>query len=81
MTNTELGGNSNCIETAEEEPSPTSDSCSFGTLADFLVVGFFGSLVPTIKTHPLKTYTEQCWVRTYKMEIKNIKWSHTCNAF
>jgi hypothetical protein len=38
--------NSNFLATAGEEPSPASDSCSFGTLGDFLVVGFFGGIVP-----------------------------------
>jgi hypothetical protein len=39
--------NSNFLATAGEEPSPTSDSCSFGTLGYFLVVGFFRGIVPT----------------------------------
>jgi hypothetical protein len=48
MTDTGLGENSNCLTTAGEEPSPTSDSCSLGALGDFLVEGFFGGIVPTI---------------------------------
>ena len=39
--------NSNFLAMAGEEPSPAFDSCSFGTLGDFLVVGFFGGIIPT----------------------------------
>jgi hypothetical protein len=46
MTDTSFGVNSNCLATAREEPSPTSGSYSFGSLGDFLVVGFFGGIVP-----------------------------------
>ena len=38
--------NSNFLVAAGEEPSPASDSCSFGILEDFLVVGFFGGIIP-----------------------------------
>jgi hypothetical protein len=44
-----LGVNSNCLATTGEEPSPTYGSCSFGTLGDFLVEGFFGGIVLAIK--------------------------------
>jgi hypothetical protein len=37
--------NSNFHAMAGEEPSPTSDSCGFGILGYFLVVGFFGGIV------------------------------------
>jgi hypothetical protein len=50
MTGTGLGVNSNCLATAGEEPSPASGSCGFGALGDFLVEGFFGGIVPAIKT-------------------------------
>jgi hypothetical protein len=58
MTYTSLGGNSNCLATIEEDPSPTYDFCSFGALGYFLVEVFFGGIIPAIKTCPLKTYTE-----------------------
>jgi hypothetical protein len=45
MIGTGLEVNSNFLATAWEEPSPASDSCSFGTLGDFLVVGFSGGIV------------------------------------
>jgi hypothetical protein len=48
MTDTVLGVNSNCLATAGEDPSPTSDSCSLGALSDFLVEGFFRGIVPAI---------------------------------
>jgi len=80
MTNTILGWNSNCLSTTEEDPSPTYDSCSFGALGDFMVEGFFRGTVPTIKRRPLKMYTKQCWVRTYKMQCKTVERTHTCNS-
>jgi hypothetical protein len=49
MTGTGFGVNSNCLATAGEEPSPASGSCSFGTLGDFLVVGFFEALFLQLK--------------------------------
>jgi hypothetical protein len=49
MMDTGLGENSNFLATAGEEPSPISDSCTFGTRGDFLVDGFFGGIVPVIK--------------------------------
>jgi hypothetical protein len=49
MMGTGFGANYNCLATAGEEPSPTSGFCNFGTLGDFLVVGFFGGIVPAIK--------------------------------
>jgi hypothetical protein len=58
MTDTSLGWNYNCLATTEEDPSPTSDSCSFGALGDFMVEGFFGGTVPAIKSRPLKMYTK-----------------------
>jgi hypothetical protein len=48
MTGTVLGENSNCLATIGEDPSLASGSCSFGTLGDFLVEGFFGGIVPAI---------------------------------
>ena len=45
--------NSNFLAMAGEEPSPASDSCIFGTLGDFLVVGFFGDIIPTIENAQL----------------------------
>jgi hypothetical protein len=44
MTGIGFGANSNCLETAGEEPSYVSGSCGFGSLGDFLVVGFFGGM-------------------------------------
>jgi hypothetical protein len=44
MTGTGFGVNSNCLATIGEEPSPASGSFSFGTLGDFLVVGFLGGI-------------------------------------
>jgi hypothetical protein len=58
MTGTGFGENSNCLATAGEEPSPTSGSCSFGALGDFLVVGFFGGIVPATENDPLGMCTE-----------------------
>jgi len=49
MKGTSLEANSNCLATAGEEPSPTSDSCNFGALGDFLVEGFFEGIVLAIK--------------------------------
>jgi hypothetical protein len=49
MMGTSFGANSNCLATSGDEPSPTSGSCRFRALGDFLVVGFFGGIVPTIK--------------------------------
>jgi len=34
------------LATVREELSPASGSCSFGSLRDFLVVGFFGGIIP-----------------------------------
>jgi hypothetical protein len=50
MMDTSLGVNSNCLATTGEEPSPIYDPCSFGAHGDFLVDGFFGGIVPTMKT-------------------------------
>jgi hypothetical protein len=49
MIDVGLEVNSNFLATAGEEPSPASYSCSFGTLGDFLVVGFFGGIIPAIE--------------------------------
>ena len=46
MMSTILEVNSNFLATDGEDPSPTSDSSSFGTLGDFLVVGFFRGIIP-----------------------------------
>jgi hypothetical protein len=48
MTGTGFGVNSNCLATIGEEPSPVSGSFIFGTLWDFLVVGFFEGIIPAI---------------------------------
>lgn len=53
MTRTVFGVISNCLATAGEEPSPASGSCIFGALGDFLVVGFFGGIVPATENGPL----------------------------
>jgi len=50
MTGIGLGVNSNSLATTREGPFPASGSCSFGALGYFLVEGFFGGIVPTIKT-------------------------------
>ena len=41
--------NSNFLATAGEEPSPASDSYSFGAVGDFLVIGFFKGIIPAIE--------------------------------
>ena len=46
MISAGLEVNSNFLAISREEPSASSDSCSFGTLGDFLVVGFFGGIIP-----------------------------------
>jgi hypothetical protein len=45
MTDTGLGANSNCLSTAREDPSSTSDSCSLGALDDFRVEILFRGIV------------------------------------
>jgi hypothetical protein len=45
MMGASLEVNSNFLATVGEEPSPASDSCSFGNIGYFLVIGFFGVIV------------------------------------
>jgi hypothetical protein len=54
MMGANLEVNSKFLATVGEEPSPASDSCSFGILEDFLVVGFFGGIVPTTEDVQLR---------------------------
>ena len=53
MMVTGLEVNYNFLATAGEEPSSAYDSYCFGILGDFLVVGFFGGIVPTTKDSQL----------------------------
>jgi hypothetical protein len=80
MTCIGFGVNSNCLTTAGEDPSPTSGSCGSGTLGDFLVEGFFGGIVPTIKITFKHVYKEVLGCELIKGNIKCHKWIHTCNA-
>jgi hypothetical protein len=66
MMDTSLGVNSNCHATAREELSPISDSCSFGARGDFLVDGFFGGIIPIIKTPFKHIYRVASSVYIYK---------------
>jgi hypothetical protein len=47
-----------CIATIREETFPASGSCIFGTLGDFLVVGFFGGISPVTKNDALDMCTK-----------------------
>jgi hypothetical protein len=58
MTGTGFGENSNCLATFVEDHSPAFDSCRFGSLGDFLVEGFFGGIIPVIKTTFKHVYRE-----------------------
>jgi hypothetical protein len=56
MIGTSFGVNYNSLATVGEDPSLASGSCIFGSLGDFLVEGFFGGIVPTIKTTFIHVY-------------------------
>jgi hypothetical protein len=53
MTGSGLGVNSNFFVDPGDEPSPTSDYFSLGSLGDHLVVGFFGGIFPAIEINLL----------------------------
>jgi len=76
MIGSGLGENFNCFATVGEEPSPTSDSFSFVTLKDHLVVGFLEGIVPAIETNCFKTMYRETLDKTHILSLrtKNLDW-------
>ena len=58
MTSSDLGIYSNCLATPGEEPSPTSDSFSFGTLGDHILFEFLGEIVPATEKSNFRYYAK-----------------------